>query len=565
MASPATVTPPEPKPTAAKPTPKPRAGRGALLVAAGIFTSKIVGLVREKVYAHYLGTGVASAALRAGLRIPNFLQNLFGEGVLSASFIPVYANLLGKNEEEAADEVASTVFGLLCLAVAVLVGVGTFGAPYLVDLIAGGFTGEARELTVRLVRILFPGIGLLVLSAWCLGVLNSHRRFFLSYAAPVGYSVVFIAALLLFGPRRAQEDVAVAVAWGATAGCAVQFLVQLPTVLSLMGKFRPAISLRNPLVRQVLHAFAPVVLARGVVQVSALVDTYYASEISPGVFASIGFAQVISMLPISLFGMSVSAAELPEMAREQGSSTEVAAALQRRLSTALERVAFFVVPSAAAFLFVGDVVAGTLYQGGHFTPADTRFLWYLLIGSSFGLLASTFGRLYSSAFYALKNTRTPLYFATVRVLLTAALAWYCVFRLPGDLGVARELGGVALLATYGMAAWLEFFLLRRAMTQRIGVTGVPLKRLATLWGAAIVSAGLAVGLKLALVAWKGPDARVFSALGGHLLPPPALPAVPVGVLVLGVFGVAYFAITALLGVPQAQAIFAKVLRRRAAK
>src|SRR5215467_12190701 len=161
-------------------------GRHAFLVAAGIFLSRIAGLVRERVIAHYLGNQtIAADALRGALRIPNMLQNLFGEGVLSASFIPVYARLLAEDKKDESGRVAGAIAALLALVVAVLVLLGVLASPLVVDLILRGFKGETRALTIRLVRILFPGVGLLVMSAWCLGILNSHRRFFLSYVSSV--------------------------------------------------------------------------------------------------------------------------------------------------------------------------------------------------------------------------------------------------------------------------------------------------------------------------------------------------------------------------------------------
>ncbi len=150
------------------------------MVAAGILLSRIIGLVRNRVFAHYFGTSIAADAFNAAFRIPNFLQNLFGEGVLSASLIPVYAGLRAEGRTREAAAVATAVASLLGLVVSLLVLAGVLLAPWLIDVIAPGFEGEKRELTVRLVRILFPGAGLLALSAWCLGVLNSHRRFFLS-------------------------------------------------------------------------------------------------------------------------------------------------------------------------------------------------------------------------------------------------------------------------------------------------------------------------------------------------------------------------------------------------
>ena len=169
-------------PASGAPQPAPRSrAAGAALVAAGILLSRILGVVRESFKAKYLGatTGIAADAFNAAFRIPNLLQSLFGEGALSASFIPVYANLLARREDEEASRVAGAVFGLLALSTSVLVALGIVFAPALLFAIAPGFRGEKRELTILLTRILFPSSGLFVMGAWCLGVLNSHRRFFL--------------------------------------------------------------------------------------------------------------------------------------------------------------------------------------------------------------------------------------------------------------------------------------------------------------------------------------------------------------------------------------------------
>ena len=203
----------------------------AWLVAAGILLSRIAGLVRESVFAHYLGNSDAADAFKAGIRIPNILQNLFGEGVLSASFIPVYSKLLSEGDAETAETLAWGVGALLALGVAILVALGVWATPWLIAVIAPGFTGAKRELTVTLVRILFPGAGLLVLSAWCLGVLNSHHRFFASYTAPVAWNLAIIAALVFYGPRRSQEGLAVDLAWSAVVGAFLQIAVQAPQTL----------------------------------------------------------------------------------------------------------------------------------------------------------------------------------------------------------------------------------------------------------------------------------------------------------------------------------------------
>jgi len=174
--------------------------RGAFFVAAGILVSRVAGLVRLRAFAYYFGLqSDAADAFNAAFRIPNLLQNLFGEGALSASFIPVYALLIGRGDAREADRVAGAVGALLAFTTAVLVALGVAAAPVLIAVIAPGFSGDKRELTILLVRVLFPGAGLLVLSAWCLGVLNSHRRFLLSYAAPVMWNAAMIATLVAFG------------------------------------------------------------------------------------------------------------------------------------------------------------------------------------------------------------------------------------------------------------------------------------------------------------------------------------------------------------------------------
>src|SRR5438445_10255452 len=202
-------------------------GRLALRVAAGILLSRIVGLARLRVFSHYFGLrSDAADAFNAAFRIPNFLQNMFGEGVLSASFIPVYARLLAEGDEEEAGRVAGAVGALLFLVVSILCAVGVLATPLLIDVIAPGFHGEKRELTITLVRILFPGAGLLVLSAWCLGILNSHRKLFLSYAAPVMWSGAMICTLFAYGARSTPPRLAIALASGSVAGPPLKFALQ---------------------------------------------------------------------------------------------------------------------------------------------------------------------------------------------------------------------------------------------------------------------------------------------------------------------------------------------------
>src|SRR2546421_4619563 len=321
-------------------------GRLAFRVAAGILLSRIIGLVRLRVFSHYFGLrSDAADAFNAAFRIPNFLQNLFGEGALSASFIPVYARLLAEGDEEEAGKVAGAVGALLALLVSLLCLVGVLVTPWLIDIIAPGFSGPKRDLTIALVRIFFPGAGLLVLSAWCLGILNSHRKLFLSYAAPVMWSGAMIGTLLVFGGRYTPSKLALALAWGSVLGSGLQFGIQIPFVIRLAQRLRVHLDLRSGHLREVVRNFGPVFISRGVVQISAYVDALLASVLPTGAVTGLINAQLIYVLPVSLFGMSVSAAELPVMSSALGSTEEIAAALRLRLDSGLRPIAYFIGPS----------------------------------------------------------------------------------------------------------------------------------------------------------------------------------------------------------------------------
>jgi putative peptidoglycan lipid II flippase len=514
-------------------------GKHAFMVGAGILISRIIGVVRQRVFSHYLGIGDAAGAFTAAFRIPNFLQNVFGEGALSASFIPVYANLLARGDKKEASRVADAVLTLLALTTSVIVLIGVLTTRYFVGLFAHSFDDATRELTIRLVQILFPGAGLLVLSAWCLGVLNSHRRFFLSYTAPVVWNVAIIATLVWFGRRTDEFHLAEVTAWGSVAGSALQFGVQMPTVLKLIKRLRPVFDLATANVREVLHNFFPVFVSRGVVQISAFIDAMLAGLISPQAVAALNYAQSLYTLPVSLFGMSISAAELPAMSSVVGTTDEIASQLRQRLDGGLSRIAFFIVPSAMAMLALGDVITAALYQTGKFKQDATIYVWGILAGSTIGLLASTLGRMYASTYYALHDTRTPLRFASLRVALTIGLGYLFAIPLPSLIGLDPKWGAAGLTASAGVAGWIEFALLRRTLNKRIGRTGLPLGFVAKLWLAAAVGAGVGWGIKL--------------AIGTHH-------PVIIAALVLLPYGLTYFAITSALGVSEANAVVGRGLR-----
>jgi putative peptidoglycan lipid II flippase len=501
--------------------------------------SRISGFVRQSVLAHYFGTSAVADALTAGLRIPNILQNLLGEGVLSASFIPVYSKMLGEGDEDA-DLLAWAVGAVLAVFVSLLVVLGVAFTPYLIEVVAPGFGAEKRELTIAIVRIVFPGTGILVMSAWCLGILNSHHRFFASYIAPVFWNLVLIAALLWFGPRRAQDGLALDVAWGSVVGAMVQLLVQLPQVIALMRRLEINYRRIAAQLRIVFGNLATVVGTKGVAQVSAYVDQLLASLLPSGAVAAINFGQIFYMLPVSLFGSSVAASELPTLSRARGTVEEIGATLRPRLNAGLRQIAFLIIPSAAAFILLGDVISAFVYQSGHFHHSDAVYLWAVMAGSGVGLLATTMVQLYNAAFYSLLDTRTPLRFAIVRVSLTLVLGYIFSIPLPPLLGIPQKWGVAGLTASAGISGWVEFTLLRWRMNRRIGHTGLNRALVLKLYAIAILAGVIAFAVKLQ-TAGLGPR--------------------PQGLIVLPIYGGIYLSAAKVLKLQEFDAFMAMVRRR----
>ncbi len=465
--------------------------RNAGAVSLGILLSRVAGLLREKLLAYHLGTGLAAEAFRAALRIPNVLQNLLGDGVVSAAFVPTYARAVDRGEIEDAGRLAGAVASLLILMTGALVAIGILFAGPITRVLTPGFPVDSPKfaLTVTLVRIITPSLGFLVLSAWCLGVLNAHRNFFRAYVAPVLWNasiIVAVSVAALVG--REQRELAVAVAIGALVGAVLQFALQLPTVLRLAPGLRRGVSRSTPGLRQVLRASGPAILGRGVVQLSAYVDLIVASLLAAGAVAALGYAQVLYLLPVSLFGMSVAAASLPSLSTID--ATEIAAR-RMAIDRAAGRISLFVVPTSVLYLAMGDKVVALLFEGGAFGSAQTRQVAAVLAAYALGLLATTQSRLLQAVLYALDDTRTPARVAALRVLVATTLGVLLMLLLDawrwdadGPVRVASfglaslearsaeasllRLGAVGLALGSSLGAWTEWAILSRKVRRRTG-------------------------------------------------------------------------------------------------
>jgi len=493
-------------------------GRSAALVTAGILLSRLVGLLRQRVTAHYFGAGPFADVLAAAFRIGNITQNLLGEGTLSASFIPVYARLRGAGRAGDAARFALAALGLLIALAAAASLVGALAAPWLSLLIAAGFDDARLASTARIVRIVFPMTSLLVLSAWGLGVLNAHRRFFLPYAAPVLWSVAQIAALAIVGGLLGVrgEPLAEALAWGALAGAALQLGLLLPSIRRLLGSLRPRLDTTDPHVREAASKLPSALLGRGVIQLSGLVDTLLVSFLGTGANATFNYAQTVYLLPMSLLGTGEAAAALPEMARDTADADRERrdAALRSRLGGSFARLAVLALPAAAVLIVLGRELITVLLQTGSFDRAATDRVVPLVAAYGFALVGNAAGRVLSTTCFALGDTRTPARLAIVRVLVSTALA----------LALMRSLEVLGVVLGAVIAGWVEALLLAARVRGAIGGLGlaqIPAARVAAL---TLLSAGGA-------------------ALARALLPA-TLVATPLGaLLVLALFG-ALFAIAA---------------------
>ncbi|GAB5533945.1 MAG: murein biosynthesis integral membrane protein MurJ [Rubricoccaceae bacterium] len=554
-------------------------GSAAAFVAAGILASRILGLVREKVIAYYFGLGEHYDVYQLLMKGANLLNNLLGEGTLSASFIPIYSRMLEEGRERDAGRFAGAILGLLIAIAAVVTLTGVALAQWVVVLIGGyGFLDDAAEvaagtlsvdryaLAVELFKYALPMAAFLMLSAWALGVLNSHRRFFLPYVAPTLMNIVTVIALVWaamvqfdqpFGigaldvvPVPALNTLLKAAVIGTLIGGFSQFVVQLPLVLKLSKGLRLSVSTKVKGVREAANAFGPVVAGRGVAQVSSYVDTWLATLAAAGTLGALRPALVLYILPISLFGMSVAASELPELSRISASRLKE---FLDRVERSTRQVLYLVVPTVVGYLCFGLLIVRTLFGGGSFGLQDAWLVYLILGGYTLGLGATAVSRLLQNSFYALSDTKTPAKIAVLRVVTSGILGASLMFWLDGTtvpeaIGIAAEgrpltLAAVGLAAGTSVGAWAELLALRIALGRKTDGFSLPARRVAQMLGLA----GLAATPAL-LLWWGLPDLPVAVTAG----------------LVLAVYGGTYLGLGHVFGFSEGEAWTGRFLRRRKA-
>ncbi len=531
-------------------------GSHAVRVAAAILLSRLAGFAREAISGYFFGVSAWADVYSTAMRMPNLLQNLLGDQALSASFIPFYSKMLAEKREEDARRFAGAILGLLLMAAGGLALLGVVFARPIVAVTAPGFVHDAEKvaahalavdryaLTIQQVRVLFPMAGLLVLSAWALAVLNSHRRFFLPYVAPVLWNLSIIATFVIVGRRLggahlgplAKSELLYAAAWGALLGGALQLGIQLPTVMRLLGGLRLSFSTRASGVREALRAFAPVVAGRGALQLSGYLDYVLASMAAAGAASAFRYAYALFLLPVGLFATSVAVTELPEVSRLRTDEERA-----RRVEWAWRQISFLSLPAIVGFLAFGSLVVGLAFVRGAFRHQEQFLVTMVLASFTIGLLPATNSRLLQNLFYALHETRYPARLAVIRVVVSVAAGGALMFWLD-RYGVSQfitapfgdhelHLGAVGLGLGTSLGAWVELLLLARGARRRVPELHLP-------WGA-----------MLRMVAVAGAAALLAGGIW-RLLEHVHLPLYVVAAVVLGTFGVAYLAGAAALRFPE---------------
>jgi len=462
-----------------------RSGPG--VAAAGIGLSRFSGVARSVLVTNILGIGLIGDAFAAAQRVPNILQNLFGEGALSAAFVPEYSRLLESDPEEAGKLAGGILSFLLCL-VAGLTAVAFLATEPITRSIAWGFTGERFDLTVQLVRIIILGTAVLVMSAWCLAILNSHGRFFLGYAAPVAWNICQIIVLIVLAISEVTGSTAAeALAWALVIGSLLQVLIQIPTVLRGNRNIRFNLLWKEPSTALVLRRFVPAVAGRGALQLSSFMDLALASLLSIGAASALAAAQAIYLLPVALIATSIAAVELPELSRSPDTAT-----IHERVNKRLLQMLWLVGPILALYLAAGAPIADFLFNLGglrnSIDPGDLTVIGFALGAYALGLPALLSSRLLQSVCFSTGDTTTPSRIALARVLLSAGLGLVLMFQfeqvvvinqtlvgfgdwnfvwgpLPDAARNAQQLpprlGPVGLALGSAIGAWFEFWWLRK--------------------------------------------------------------------------------------------------------
>jgi putative peptidoglycan lipid II flippase len=458
--------------------------RSAGIVSLAVMGSRLLGLIREQVFAACFGAGFLNDAFQVGFRIPNTLRDLFAEGALSAAFVKTFTDYAEQKNEAEAWRLASMVMNALIIILSAVILLGVIFSPQIVALIAPGFAPEKARLAAALTRIMFPFMLMIALAAVAMGVLHTKGRFGVPASASTLFNVGSIIGGLAFAywlsgggwtsptdpnavPDAAAQRAITGMAIGTLIGGSLQFLIQVPSLVRVGFRFRAVVSFTDPGVRKIMRLMTPAIIGTASVQVNVLINTFFASQIEGGQ-SWLAYAFRLMQFPIGIFGVAIGTATLPAVARYavRGDMTSFRATLSR----SIRLIFLLTIPSACGLIVLGRPIIALIYERGAFTAADTEMVAWALGGYAIGLAGYAAIKVLSPAFYALDDARTPMLVSLASMAVNAT-ASYVLMSLLSRSGVtgARPggYGHVGLALSTSCVALINFLALACLMRRRI--------------------------------------------------------------------------------------------------
>ncbi len=494
----------------------------ASIVMGGVVASRLLGLVRNAVLAGYFGDSPEYEAYVAAIAVPDTVFQVLAGGVMGAAFIPVFARYLEHGERAEAWRVSSSVITLAALLTALLaVVLGVFAQPVMAALVPGRDTAF-HELAAGLVRIMLLSPVVFAVSGFATSILNTFQRFFWAALAPLTYNAGIIAGAVLLHEQQGIYGAA----WGVAVGAVGHLLIQGPGLAQVGARYWPVVAWRHAGVREVGRLMGPRMFGLGVAQANQLAGILLASFLVAGSLAYLHYAWLVLMVPLGVFGMAVSTAVFPTLARQ--SAAEARGELRELVTVTLHMILFVTVPAAVGLVVVGEPIVRLLFERASFTPDVTRATALALGYYAVGLPGHAVVEIVDRAYYALHDTRTPVKAAALAVLLNVVVSGAVVLAALGE-ALPRERAYAGLAFANALAAWVEASLVLWWLRRRLGGPGP--RTLATAGfrplGAALAMGGLLSLLNMALVRAVGTTgwvaasvavgALVMVGLAGYLL------------------------------------------------
>ncbi|HKP71282.1 MAG TPA: murein biosynthesis integral membrane protein MurJ [Pyrinomonadaceae bacterium] len=475
----------DPADSVAPPSKQQSVARSAGIVSIAVMFSRVLGLVREQVFAYYFGAGFLNDAFQLAFRIPNVLRDLFAEGALSAAFVKVFTDYQINKSEKEAWQLAGLVLNALAVVLSVITIIGVLLSKQFVNLIADGFSPEKAALATTLTQIMFPFILLVALAAVAMGVLNTKGVF----GIPASASTVFNITSIIFGlafaywlsggswtvsedrdlvPDSAAQWAIIGMSIGTLIGGAAQFVIQIPSLYKVGFRFAPTLSFVDPGVKRVMRLMGPAILGTSAVQINVLVNTFFVSGIDGGI-SWLGYAFRLMQFPIGIFGVAVGTASIPVLSRmaAQGRTKD----FRDTLSSSMNLIFLMTLPSACGLVVLGEPIIRLLYShGGAFKESDVPMTAWALSGYAIGLTGYAAIKVLSPAFYAMDDAKTPMLVGVASIVVNA-LASYLFMNWLSGVGVSavspNGLGHVGVALATSTVAIVNFAALALIMRKRI--------------------------------------------------------------------------------------------------